>query len=297
MRFQFRCIFVGAEIAIMPAENKPQNRAAPSRRDFFAAGTGALLSGFLVSAAGRGAGAAANRPNARPSESTRAPDADTASVPLPWPYRPLDVEQVRRRGYDAYFKYSCCYAAAYALLTTLRESSGGPWATIPPEMFRFGAGGGLGWGTLCGALNSSLAVLNLASSRYEELGNELIGWYTVTPFPSPEHESYAKIKDQPTTIAQSPLCHISVSTWVQKAGARVGDAQKKDRCAKVTGDTAAMAATLLNHALDDTLVPTYRTPREFSHCMDCHQGPKSLRDNQQGKANCLMCHDEHPREH
>jgi hypothetical protein len=67
----------------------------------------------------------------------------------------LDVAVVRRRAYESYFKYSCCYAAADALLTALKENSGGPWDTIPPEMFRFGAGGALGWGTLCGALTSS----------------------------------------------------------------------------------------------------------------------------------------------
>jgi hypothetical protein len=138
-------------------------------------------------------------------------------------------------------------------------------------------------------------VLNLASSRYEELGHELIGWYTVTPFPSAAHETYARTKDQPTTIAHSPLCHISVSNWVNRVGARVHDNDKKDRCAKLTGDTAAMAAGLLNQALEGAVVPSYKAPREFSHCMDCHQGAKSLRDNQQGKANCLMCHDEHPR--
>lgn len=267
----------------------------PSRRDFLAAGTGALVGGFLMSAA---SSATASATAVGSNNIGRASaGGGPGSPPLPWAYHRLDVEVVRRRGYDAYFKFSCCQAAAFALLATLRESTGGPWATIPPEMFRFGAGGGLGWGTLCGALTSSLAVLNLASARYEELGNELIGWYTVTPFPSLQHESYARCKGQPTTVANSPLCHISVGTWAKQAGARIHDNEKKDRCAKVTGDTAAMAATLLNAALDDTLVARYKPQREFSHCIDCHQGPKSLRDDQQGKANCRLCHDDHPREH
>lgn len=267
----------------------------PSRRDFLAAGTGALVGGFLISAAGTASGGVAAAGSN--SIASAAVTGGAGFSPLPWAYRRLEVDVVRRRGYDAYFKSSCCQAAAFALLATLRESTGGPWATIPPEMFRFGAGGGLGWGTLCGALTSSLAVLNLASARYEELGNELIGWYTVTPFPSAQHESYARCKGQPTTVAHSPLCHVSVGTWAKQAGARIHDNEKKDRCAKLTGDTAAMAATLLNAALDDTLVPRYKPPREFSHCMDCHQGPKSLRDDQQGKANCRLCHDDHPREH
>lgn len=279
----------------MTADNQsPSPPGIPSRRDFLAAGAGALASGLLMSAAGN---ATARGATAGAPATVIAAGGDSGFAALPWAYRKLDVDGVRRRGYEAYFKYSCCYAAAYALLTTLREATGGPWATIPPEMFRFGAGGGLGWGTLCGALTSSLAVLNLASARYEELGNELIGWYTVTPFPSSAHEAYARCKNQPTTVAGSPLCHVSVSTWAKQAGARIHDNDKKDRCAKLTGDTAAMAAMLLNQALDDTLVPRYRPHREFSHCLDCHQGPKSLRDDAQGKANCVLCHDEHPREH
>lgn len=275
---------------------KPKRGGAPSRRDFLTSGTGALLGGLLTASFSRPAEAnpapAASTPASVPDQPTQA-----ASSALPWPYTMLDVELVRRRGYEAYFKYSCCYAAAYALLTTLKENSGDPWATIPPEMFRFGAGGGLGWGTMCGALTSCLAVLNLASTRFEELGNELIGWYTVTPFPSPHHDSYAAYKNQITTVAESPLCHVSVSTWANKAGARIHEKEKKDRCAKLTGDTAAMTATLLNQALNETLVLSYKPRREFSHCLDCHQGAKSLRDNEQGKANCLLCHEEHPRLH
>jgi hypothetical protein len=278
---------------IMGEENSIGKRAVPSRRDFLAAGAGAMVSGLLASAGGAVSSVApASSPGAA---SARSP---AGSVPaLPWSYQKLDVDVVRRRGYESYFKGSCCFAAANALLTTLREGSGGPWSTIPPEMFRYGVSGGLGWGTLCGALNACLAVLNLASSRYEELGNELIGWYTITPFPSSHHEAYAQCKNQLTTVANSPLCHVSVSTWANAAGARINDQEKKDRCGKLTGDTAAMAATLLNQALTDTLVLTYKPAREFSHCMDCHQGAKSLRDNQQGKANCVVCHDEHPRRH
>lgn len=102
--------------------------------------------------------------------------------------------------------------------------------------------------------------------------------------------------NQVTTVAESPLCHISVGKWAKQAGARIHEQEKKDRCAKLTGDTAAMVATLLNQTLDDTVVIAYKPRREFSHCLDCHQGPKSLRDNEQGKFNCLMCHDEHPRQ-
>ncbi len=212
---------------------------------------------------------------------------------LPWKYSKLDIELVRKRGYEGYYKFGCCYGAAEALLTTLKETSGGPWGSIPVEMFKYGAGGAYSWGTLCGALNSSLAVINLASDKHSEIGNELIGWYTLFPFPSDKHEAYCKIPKQITTVAKSPLCHVSVSTWANKAGAKINDDLKKDRCAKVTGDTAARAAELLNQALEGKFAPVYAVPEEFKHCMQCHQGEKSSLDNQQGKMDCMLCHDDH----
>ncbi len=218
--------------------------------------------------------------------------AETAAS-IPWKYNKLDVELVRKRGYEYYFKGGCCYTAARALLDTLTESSGGQWSTIPRDMFLYGAGGAYSWGTLCGALNGALAVINLASAKHKELGNELIGWYTKNPFPSNKHESYCKVKNQITTISDSPLCHVSVSKWVSAAGARVNEKEKKDRCAKLSGDTAAKAAELLNQALENKVVLAYKVSDEYSHCMTCHQGKDSLRDDEQGKMDCLYCHGDH----
>lgn len=221
--------------------------------------------------------------------------AAATPLTLPLNYAKLDVEVVRKRGYEGYQKGGCCYGAAYALLTTLREvAPNAGWDGIPAEMFSYGGGGGLSWGTLCGALNSSLAVLNLASAKYSDLGNELVGWYTKFPFPSKNFESYCAIKNQVTTIAESPLCHVSVSRWSAAAGkdGRINDAGKKDRCAKVTGDTAAKAAELLNLMLEGKFVASYKPADDFAHCLTCHTGKTSMRDDEQGKMNCLMCHTE-----
>ncbi|MBU7006545.1 C-GCAxxG-C-C family protein [Phosphitispora fastidiosa] len=187
------------------------------------------------------------------------------------------------------------------MLLTLRESSGGPWNNIPIEMFIYGAGGAYSWGTLCGALNTSMAVMCLASDKHAEVGNELIGWYTEFPFPSDKMDAYSHFPKQHQTISKSPLCHVSVSTWANAADSiqRINEKAKKDRCAKVTGDTAARAAELLNQALEGKVVPLYKVPEEFNHCMQCHQGEKSTLDNQQGKMNCNLCHgvpDNHPSE-
>lgn len=260
-----------------------EKRIVFSRRKFLVS-AGALATGMLATGGIIGCASTDN--------STSAAGTSTGSV-LPWKYEKLDIDLVRKRGYEGYYKFGCCYGAASALLTTLAENSGGKWGTIPLEMFQYGAGGAYSWGTLCGALNGSLAVINLASDKHAEIGNELIGWYTEFPFPSDKHEAYCKIPKQITTVAKSPLCHVSVSKWAKAADAKINEALKKDRCAKVSGDTAARAAELLNMALEGKFAPVYQVPKEFNHCMQCHQGEKSTLDNQQGKMNCTLCHDDH----
>lgn len=264
-----------------------------SRRKFFT--TAGILATGIIATGITGCNTTEPAKDAeKPDTATAAPATNGPAPALPWKYSKLDVELVRKRGYENYAKYGCMYGAASALLQTLVETSGTPWDTIPMDMFQYGAGGAYSWGTLCGALNGSLAVINLATEKHADVGNELIGWYTKFPFPSDKHEAYCSIKNQVTTVADSPLCHVSVSKWADAAGARINEKEKKDRCAKVTGDTAAHAAEMLNELLEKgKIVPAYKVPDEFSHCMSCHQSADSLLDNEQGKMDCLYCHGDH----
>ncbi|PKM80769.1 MAG: split soret cytochrome c precursor [Firmicutes bacterium HGW-Firmicutes-14] len=270
------------------AEERTENKALTRRK--FIVGAGALATGILAAGI---AGCSTDTGTPGTDKPAAGGIAQGEAAELPWTYQKLDVELVRKRGYENYFKGGCDYAAASALLTTLKETAGGPWGSIPLGMFLYGAGGAYSWGTLCGALNGSLQVMSMAAAQHEKLGNELLGWYTEFPFPSDKHEAYCKVPKQITTVAKSPLCHVSVSTWANEAGAKINEKEKKDRCAKLSGDTAARAAELLNQALEGKIVLGYKVPDEYSHCMSCHQGPDSLLDNEQGKFNCAACHDDH----
>ena len=183
------------------------------------------------------------------------------------------------------------YTAARALLETLVEVVGAPWDSIPADMFKFGKGGALNWGTLCGALNGSIAIIELAAGNAAEtIGPELMGWYTKFPFPSSAHESYCAIKNQVTTIAESPLCHQSVTLWCDASGATINSVEKKDRCAKLAGDTAAKAAELLNAWKMGTFVAGYKPDADVERCFSCHVGSTSREDNVQTQMDCLECH-------
>ncbi|MDW7675111.1 MAG: C-GCAxxG-C-C family protein [Bacillota bacterium] len=229
-------------------------------------------------------------------EPIRLADADSAAeVPAwPWNYKKLDPEVARKKGYDGYFSNGGCMGGAIVgTLGYLQEEAGAPFTSIPIEMFKYGAGGAVGWGTLCGALNGAGAFLNLLSKDYSKIYNELIGWYCGFPFPSDKHESYCKFPGQITTVSNSPLCHNSVTIWCTEAGVRFDSQEKYDRCAKLTGDVAAKAIELLNAEIEGKFIAAYKPTEEHAACMSCHTGPKSPIGNVQGKMDCLDCHDDH----
>lgn len=168
-----------------------------------------------------------------------------------------------------------------------------PWVTIPLDMFRFGGGGVLSWGTLCGALNGALFIMQIAlgNANIGPVGNELFGWYTKYPFPSTSLDAYSPYKKQVRTVANSPLCHNSVSQWCSASGKTVNSAEKKARCAKLAGETAARAAQLMNAFLiDKNFVAAFKFDSNTQGCMTCHTSTARL-DDEQGKMACAPCHD------
>lgn len=187
--------------------------------------------------------------------SVAGPAAETLP-PLPWPYKKLDPEVVRRKAYEECARLNnCMYGSAAGLILALRETIGYPWTAFPVEMFVYGAGGIAGIGTICGALNGSSAVISLVSDPMTGppacFGpiHQLFAWYSSTPLPSDKHEAYCKVKNQSPTVAGSPLCAFSLWNWFLASQQPMFSDAQKDRCAKVVGDTAAKAAEILNSLL------------------------------------------------
>lgn len=228
----------------------------------------------------------------------------TAPAP-PWPYTPLDTEVVRKKGYQYYWSGGCCYGAARALVEALFEAlPGSAWETLPLDMFRYGAGGIYSWGTVCGALNGAIPVISMivGPANGAKVSSPLIGWYQETPFPSTKLDGLVtsaggkQYTNVAQTISDSPLCHTSVSKWCTLTDFGVNSDQKKDRCAKLTGDVAAKAVEWLNawYNSGKTAYPTaYKYPESQVSCMTCHVGTTApSRDNVQGTMNCIECHDD-----
>ncbi len=228
-----------------------------------------------------------------------------SSYVWPWPYTALDIESTRILGHDAYWTGNgCSYAAFHAIVEGLRNAIGAPFTDLPSEIMIYCHGGGAGWGTLCGALNGAAAAISLVCLKADSdlLVSELIGWYTQTAFPSDISNQYAvnhTFNDNrcdialPQNVSDSPLCHVSVTEWCNAASYGVAALERKERCARLSGDVAAYATKILNDFYANQFNPQYVPPAAIAGCLVCH-GSGGLANNVAAKMNCIPCHGEDP---
>ncbi len=243
--------------------DKTKGSERVSRRGFLA------NAGKIAAAAGVGAVGLSGLASAHTSGEAEVPS-------YPWAYKKVDPEKVYWNGVALYPKYGCGQGAFEALLTEL----GSPFNTVPPSILKFGEGGVSGWGSHCGALLGSSAIISLVtggSAASGQMIKELTGWYT---------ESLG---------SGSPLCHVSVTEWSKANGVKVESQERKDRCARVTGETAKKAALLLNAWADTNQVAAVFNPREtVVACQTCHgaNGTQTVRAGV--LQDCVPCHTDQP---
>jgi hypothetical protein len=222
-----------------------------------------------------------------------------APADLPYPYEILDPVAVGRRAYEIYWASYCAEGAFYSIAEALAaKQPTGPWAALPKNMFRYGAGGVAGWGTICGALNGAMAAIAMAGAP-GAISDALMVWYGETPIPSslmndavaggwtPTAPAIAPLAQPVKSTAGSQLCHISLSKWLVTSGSTVGSPGMADRCGKLTGDVAKKTVELLNAWKVDGTLPTVVLPPSVAACKTCHS------TNAYAKQDCsTQCHTE-----
>jgi hypothetical protein len=165
--------------------------------------------------------------------------ADAAKgAAYPWPYKKLDPKHVGHLAYDNWYKDYCAYAVASAILQPLQKKVGKPYTDFPIESFRWGHGGGVGWGMTCGTLmGAGMAAALVAGKDGEKIINDVIQYYATTALPI-----YKPAKPKGTfknvNRSDSPLCHVSVGRWMKKEGVKFFTPQRKERCARLSADIA-----------------------------------------------------------
>jgi hypothetical protein len=219
-----------------------------------------ILTGSAVLLAG---GAMGGVVAAYAASATAKPDAPADAPPLPWKWVNLDPLEAGRRAYRFYFEKGGCGSGSYlGLLSLLREKVGHPWTTLPDFMMSHAAAGYGGHGTLCGALGGASVIINLVAfgeknEIFRQMIDRLFYWYADQNFPTDRFDDISAIPNQVKTKAMSPLCHTSVSKWTMAAGAQVTSREKKERCAKVTGDVVYIVTLALNEYFAGKWMPLY----------------------------------------
>lgn len=222
--------------------------------------------------------------------------ADTAVHPYGYPAAGLDVEETRLRGYNGYKGVTfsdgkkhgeCAFAAFYAIISQLQETVGGPYDAIPLQLMEWGAGGVVGFASLCGALNGACAAIGLICSPADAKGfiSDLLTWYEETSLPT--NIINANGGPLPQSVSASNLCHTSVTNWCLASGYASGSSQRSERCARLAGDVAATAVEMLNNGRMGLPTPASKTV-----CVQCHYKGTNFAAGQftRGEMGCLTCH-------
>lgn len=191
-----------------------------------------------------------------------------------WPYTALDPEQSAERAYQFHDRMnSCMYGVFASIITQLADKVGEPYLSFPCEMMVYGEGGVAGWGTICGALNGGAAAISLLVRKDAErkaLIDELYSWYQNTNLPSYVPKKPFFTADLPAVKPDSVLCHPSVSTWIKKAKVSFYSKERKERCTRLTADTARKAVELLNSSFAGTVTKPINLGEKTNGCLSCH---------------------------
>lgn len=194
----------------------------------------------------------------------------------PYGYKKLNLQHVGEIAYATWYKKFCCQAVATGLLKPLQKKIGGPYKNLPLDAFKWGHGGAVGWGTLCGTMTGAgIALGFIAGDEGEKILNDVIAWYADNELPKfkPAHP---KGSFRHVNRSDSPLCHISVGKWMKKEGVKFFSPQRKERCARIAADVAMHTAKLLNAWVDGKYKPSHGSNvKEHGittqlNCMECH---------------------------
>jgi len=216
-----------------------------------------------------------------------APDREKKSA-FPWVYTELDPDVTAEKTYYDCEKGHCMYGVFAPVMSQLAERHGEPYRSFPVDMMRYGAGGTGGSGSLCGALNGAAALVGLFAETEEQMKpmvGELFLWYEQTELPVYVPDKPILDIEMPKSVSNSVLCHVSATRWCKVSGHKTFSKAQKERCKRLSADTAKKTVEILNSYCQDRFAPVYGLTQGTKQCSSCHT-KGSEKSNSRGKMNC-----------
>jgi len=202
----------------------------------------------------------------------------------PWPYEKLDPAETAEICYNEWYRVFCGAAVINSIFSQLREKVGEPYTSFPSDAFVFLEGGQVGWGTICGSPAGANIVANLiigpriaGANEGHHMAADNMQWYSETALPTFTPKKRKISSTYPTTISESPLCHISVGKWMKAANKALKSPERKERCARVAASSAYHLVEMLNDWKDGK----YESTSDFSCASE---------NGITGQFNCTECH-------
>ena len=221
-----------------------------------------------------------------------------AGVALPeskiWAPHKADPAESVKYAYEGFWNkgYGCCYGVFYSIVGVMGKKYGAPYNEFPYHMMEVGKSGVSNWGTLCGALLGAASAFAVFWGRKERdpMVTELFRWYEKTAFPIYDPGADARVAGAlPTSVANSVLCHVSVSKWSYESGIPAKSKQRSERCARITADVAVKAIEIMNKKIDGNFSALYGKQESVEYCGTCHaDGMES--PIMKGQMDCTPCH-------
>ncbi|MFV7666457.1 C-GCAxxG-C-C family (seleno)protein [Shewanella algae] len=231
-------------------------------------------------------------------------------------YVKLDPMEVAKLAYEGYGRGGCMYGVFDALVKALAakgHEDACKFAAIPTNLAAYGGGGIAGWGTLCGCLNAAAMAVNvLGGVDRTAVIRSVYRYYEHTAMPRND-EAFLKAIGAPTrkdnagelltadkigqSVANSILCHTSVTHWSKASKYGSSHQAKLERCAQLTAEIAYVTTDFLNKSLDNALDAEIVAAGN-AECSGCHSSTKRepgtyIGADVNSQMECQSCHSAH----
>lgn len=215
-----------------------------------------------------------------------------------WTPHKLDADECEAIAYDGYWYkgLACGYGTFYSIIGVMGEKFGAPYNQFPFSMLEANKGGISDWGTICGALYGAAAAFALFWGRDERtpMVNELFRWYEITALPiyNPGDAAQGVKGPIPSNVADSPLCHISVSKWCYQNKIEATSKERNERCGRLTADVSRKAIEILNRKIEQGKEFKSALPMQadVKYCGECHRTKGNEANWAKGILDCRPCH-------